>query len=273
MQFIHDEAIPAQEIDQTFKNASWRSLFWVVVIMASITAYVAIPKHGPTNPALVAVPGGATLFFAGLFLWHLRRNFSPRNWLVKASGAGLYVNLQSNVDVPPTEGAPRAIFIPAESVESITRVLEQRTLPARGGGRYKNNFTYFDIALRDAVPDALLVALAQIRRNPALRGDMGIRKNLHGAVRVENRYTIRLVWDWMTPREIAAEAWFGARYAIGERKTFNGPGWAKMDAAAQDTYIDTLWEWGEVQDAVQLKSVKDTVSERSAARDLAARLG
>ncbi len=272
MQFIDYDDIASSQITQTFKNASWRSLLWVVLITGVITAYTAIPKGSPTNPVLIAVPGLVTLFFFGLFLWHLRLGRNPRNWLVKASEQGLYINLQANVSVPPTKDAPSVVFLPKECITSIHRTQELRTLPARHG-RYKNTFTYFDLCLRDTLPEELLVALAQIRRNPAIRGAIGLRKDLQIAVRVEGPHTLRLVWDWMTPRELAAEEWFKTHYTVGEKKKFSGPGWDTIKADAKDAYIDTLWEWGDVQDAILQKSLKDTISERQAARELVDRLG
>lgn len=272
MQFIYDETIPAQQVTQTFKNASWRSLLWVVVIMAVITGYTAIPKGEPTNPILIAVPAFATLFFGGLFVWHLWRGANPRNWLLKATEDGLYINLQSNVGVPPTRDVPVAVFVPRDAIAGVTRVQEFRTLPARSG-HYKNTFAYFDFTLSEPLPEELLVALARIRRNPAIRGDTGIRRDIQGAVRVENRDTIRLVWDWMSPRELAAEAWLAKHYVVNKPDRFSAPGWETMDSERQDAYIDTLWEWGDVQDAVHLKSIKDAISERNAARILVDRLG
>jgi hypothetical protein len=272
MQFLSYDDIPPAQITQTFKNASWRSLLWVVVITGIITAYTAIPKGTPTNPALIAVPGLVTLFFAGLALWHFRLARNPRCWLLKGSEQGLYINLQSNVNVPPTEGAPAVLFVPAESVETVTRVHELRTLPTRHG-QYKNNFTYFDIELRETLPDDLLVALAAIRRNPAMRGSIGLRKDFYCAVRLENQHIVRLVWDWMTPREFQTEGWFRSAYEVGDMQELRGPRWDGMSNPDKDFYIDTLWEWGDVQDAVLQKSLKDTISERAAARELMDRLG
>ena len=272
MQLLAYDNIEPTQITQTFKNASWRSLLWVVVITGVITAYIAIPKGTPTNPALIAVPALVTLFFAGLALWHFRLARNPRCWLLKGSEQGLYINLQSNVNVPPTQDAHAVLFVPKESVDHITRVHELRTLPARHG-QYKNNFTYFDVRLGETIPDDVLVALAAIRRNPAIRGSMGLRKDLHCAVRLENQRAIRLVWDWMSPRELQTEAWFRSTYEIGDMQTLSGPGWDNMSNPEKDNYIDTLWEWGDVQDAVLQKSLKDTISERAAARALVERLG
>lgn len=267
----YDDIAPAS-ITQTFKNASWRSLLWVVLITGLITLYTAIPKGSPTSPVLIAVPGLVTLFFFGLFLWHLRLGRNPRNWLVKDSEQGLYINLQSNVAVPPSAAVPSVLFLPRESIISIHRTQEFRTLPTRHGS-YKNTFAYFDLCLRDPLPDEVLVTLARIRRNPAIRGAIGLRKDLHGAVRIEDSHTLRLVWDWMSPRELAAEAWFKTHYTVGSQAKFSSPGWNTLSDEEKDAYIDTLWEWGHVQDALLLKSVKDTVSERRAARELAERLG
>ncbi len=272
MQFLDYDSLVEQQVTHTFKNASWRSLAWVVLIMAVITAYVAIPKGEATNPVLVAVPAFATVFFMCLLLWHVRQCMNRRNWLVKATEQGLYLNLQSNVHVPLAKDVPAVAFIPDEAIASVTRVQENRIIPSRNG-QFKNTFAYFDVALHDAMPDTFLVTLAQIRRNPAIRGAVGVRKDMYAGVRVEDQHTIRLVWDWMTPRELGAEAWFKTRYALGEKRSFRAPGWSKMSPEEQDAYIDTLWEWGDVQDAVHLKSLKETISERKAALDLAARLG
>jgi hypothetical protein len=272
MQFLSYSDVPTDQISKTFKNASWRSLFWVVVIMGVVTAYTAIPKGEPTNPVLIAVPGMATLFFTLLFLWHLHKSRNPRCWLLKAAGDDLYVNLQSNVNVPPATAETEVLRLPAGSVAAIQRVHELRILPARNG-HYKNHFTYFDFRLHEPIPEDLLLTLARIRRNPAIRGSAGLTRDIYTAVRVRDQYTLRLVWDWMTPRELAAEAWFAARFPVEEKAKERGPGWDTLDKAARDRYIATLWEWGDVQDAILQKSMLETISERNAAMQLAEELG
>lgn len=272
MQLIHYNAIPKDQVIQTFKNASWRSLLWVVVIMGVVTAYTAIPKGEATNPVLIAVPGLATVFFFLLFLWHLHKSRNPRNWLVKATEDGLYINLQSNVNVPPTEGVSPVVFLPVSSITSMHRVHEVRKLPARHG-YYKNNFSYFDIVLDGPIPEELVVSLAQIRRNRAIRGAVGFSRDMYTAVRVKDRNTLRIVWDWMTPRELAAAEWFSDRYRVEDLEQTKGPDWESLSPDAQDDYIDMLWEWGDVQDATLQKSMKDTISERQAAIQLSDRLG
>lgn len=272
MQFLAYSEVPETGIGQVFKNAAWRGLLWVTVIMAVITAYTAIPKGEPTNPVLIAVPGTVTLLAGLLLLWRLRQALGRRNWLIKAADNGLFINLQSNTGAPLAEGAPEVFFVPREAIASISRVRELRTLPDRHG-RYKNHYTYFDIALRSPAPDQLLVGLAQIRRNPRLRSGIGIRRDIVGAVRLHDRHTIRLVWDWMAPRELAAAQWFEARYPSKPLEKVEAPGWENLSQAARETYIDTLWEWGHVQDAVHLSSLLHNTSPRKAAMDLADRLG
>lgn len=272
MQFFTYADVPDKHVTKTFKDAAWRSLLWVTVIMAVITGYTAIPKGEATNPVLIAVPFFATMFFGLLGLWRLQQCRNPRNWLVKATGDGLYLNLQPNITAPLATDAPSVFYVPNEAIRTVTRVQESRTLPERNG-QYKNHFTYFDLEVSETIPETLLVALAQIRRNPRLRGGIGIRRDLHGAVRVQGPFTLRLVWDWMTPRELAAEAWFGTRYTLEPLKKIKTPGWDKMTPEEQETYIDTLWEWGHVQDAVHLSSLTRTTSARAAANYLSDRLG
>jgi hypothetical protein len=272
MDFLAYRALPEKAVIQTFRNAAWRGLAWATVIMAAITAYTAIPKGEPTSPFLIAVPGMVTLLTGGLLLWRLRQATDRRNWLVKAAEDGLYLNLQSNTAIPPAKGAPEIFFIPGDAIVSIARRHELRTLPDRHG-HYKSLFSYFDIALRDPVPEDLLVALAQIRRNPALRNGMGIRRDLVGAVRVHDRHTLRLVWDWMSPREIPAARWFAQHYPEAPFKRLEEPGWDRMTPEQQATYIDTLWEWGHVQDAIHLSSLTRKTTQRRAANELADRLG
>jgi len=272
MQLLTYSEIPEDEIVQTFKNAAWRGLLWVAVIMAVITAYTAIPKGEPTNPVLIAIPGAVTVLSLLLLVWRLRQARNPRNWLLKAVDTGLYINLQANTAVPLAKDTPQVIFVPRDSVASITRVQELRTLPDRHG-HYKHHYGYFDVQLIDPLPEALLLGLAQIRRNPQLRGGVGIRRDFHAPVRINGPHTIRLVWDWMTPRELSAAQWFEGHYPVAPFKKIEEPGWEKMAKADQEIYIDTLWEWGHVQDAVHLSSLTRTTSERTAARYLADRLG
>ena len=149
---------------------------------------------------------------------------------------------------------------------------ELRKLPERHG-EYKMHFAYFDIALLEPVPEALLLALARIRRNPLLRGGTGIRRDFHCLVRIENAQTVRLVWDWMTPREDEAAKTFAAEYMLEPKRKFNGPKWSTLSSEEKERYIDTLWEWGHVEDAIHLSAMTRHTSARSASRYLADRLG
>lgn len=272
MRFLTYNEVPKDQITQTFKNAAWRGLLWVAVIMLVITAYVAIPKGEATNPILIAVPGAFTVFSMLLLGWRLRQAMDARNWLVKASASGLYINLQANTTAPLADGTPEVLFIPRALVTSIARVQELRTLPERHGS-YKHHFGYFDIALAEPLPETLLLGLAQIRRNPKLRGGVGIRRDFHAAVRIHDQHTLRLVWDWMSPRELAAAQWFERHYPAEPLRKFEGPGWDALSPEEREIYIDTLWEWGQVQDAVHLSSLTRKTSERTAAKYLADRLG
>ncbi|MCC6144758.1 MAG: hypothetical protein IT368_13205 [Candidatus Hydrogenedentes bacterium] len=264
--------LPQAEIRHTFKNVSWKSLAMVVLVMAAITGYTAIPKGEPTSPTYIAIPGLVTLLFSVLLLLRLFQCRSPRNWLVKLTETGVYVNLQSEITTPAATGAAEVLFIPREMVERVTRVRELRILPHRGG-QYKTHYAYFDIAVNEPLPESLLLALARIRRNPKLRGGTGIRRDFHSPVRIENAQTLRLVWDWMTPREDDAAKLFAVEYTLGPRRKFNGPTWSTLSPEEKDRYIDTLWEWGHVEDAVHLSTLVRNTSARTAARYLANRLG
>jgi hypothetical protein len=272
VQLLSYPEVPQAEVRHTFKNVSWKSLAMVVIVTAAITGYTAIPKGEPTSPIYIAIPGLVTVFFGVLLILRFFQCRSPRNWLVKLAEAGVYVNLQSEITTPTAAGVAEVLFIPRENVESITRVRELRVLPHRGG-QYKTHYAYFDIAVTEPLPEDLLLALARIRRNPVLRGGTGIRRDFHSPVRIENSQTLRLVWDWITPREDDAAKIFAAEYVLGPRRKFNGPTWSALSPEEKDRYIDTLWEWGHVEDAVHLSTLVRSTSARTAARYLADRLG
>lgn len=272
MQFLDYSMVPEKQVLCTFKNAAWRGVFWATIILAFVTAYTAIPKGEATNPIFIIVPGIATLLSGLVMVGRLRENLNRRNWLVKATNDGLYLNLQPNTAAPLVPQAPEVLFLPRPVIVSISRRHELRTLPDRHG-HYKTLLSYFDLELADPVPEALLVALAQIRRNPRLRHGLGIRRDAVGAIRVQDRHTIRLLWDWMSPRELRAAQWFAGQYPSEPFKQVEEPGWEKLTPEQQATYIDTLWEWGYVQDASHLSSMTRKVSQRKAILDLAERLG
>jgi hypothetical protein len=272
VQLLSNSEVPATEVRHTFRNVSWKSLAMVVIVTAAITGYTAIPKGEPTHLIYIAIPGLVTVFFGGLLILRFLQCRSPRNWLVKLAEAGIYVNLQSEITTPAAAGVAEVLFVPRDIVESITRVRELRILPHRGG-QYKTHYAYFDIAVTEPLPEALLLALARIRRNPVLRGGTGIRRDFHSPVRMENGQTLRLVWDWITPREDDAAKLFAAEYTLGPRRKFNGPIWSELSPEEKDRYIDTLWEWGHVEDAVHLSTLVRSTSARTAARYLADRLG
>lgn len=264
--------VPTAGIRQTFRNVSWKSLAMVVVVTAAITGYTAIPKGEPTSPIYIAIPGLVTLFFGVLLIQRMLQCRSPRNWLLMLADNGMYLNLQSEITTPAAAGVAEVLFIPRDAVESFTRVRELRVLPHRGG-QYKTHYAYFDIAVTEPLPEDLLLALARIRRNPVLRGGTGIRRDFHSPVRIENSHTLRLVWDWITPREDDAAKIFAAEYTLGPRRKFDGPTWSTLSPEEKDRYIDTLWEWGHVEDAVHLSTLVRSTSARTAARYLADRLG
>ena len=272
MRFLRYTDVARDGAVQTFKDATWRGIAWAMVILACVTAYTAIPKGEPTSPLIIAIPASATLLMGLLLLGRLRPTLSPRNWLVKASEEGLYLNLQSNPQAPLVAAAPEAMFIPAGTIASVNRVQELRTLPERHGS-YKNYYTYFDLELQEPVPETLLVALAQVRRNPALRRGIGIRSDFVGAIRIEGPTTIRLLWDWMTPRELEAARWFAARYPAEPFRKMEAPGWDALSGKEREDYIDTLWEYGYVEDAVHLSSMTRGTTKRVASRYLLERLG
>jgi hypothetical protein len=272
VQLLNYAEVPQAEVRHTSKNISWKSLAMVVVVTAAITGYTAIPKGEPTSPIYIAIPGLVTVFFGVLLILRFLQCRSPRNWLLKLSEAGLYVNLQSEITTPAAVGVAEVLFLPREIVESITGVRELRILPHRGG-QYKTHYAYFDIAVTEPLPEALLLALARIRRNPKLRGGTGIRRDFHSPVRIENGQTLRLVWDWMTPREDDAAKFFAREYPLGPKRRINGPNWSTLSPEEKDRYIDTLWEWGHVEDAVHLSTLVRNPSARTAARYLADRLG
>lgn len=240
--------------------------------MAGITGYTAIPKGEPTAAIFIAIPAMVTVFFTALLALRYLQSRNPRNWLVKLAEGGLYVNLQSEITTPAAPGVPEVFFIPRDTVETINRVRELRTLPQRHG-YHKTHYDYFDVVVGDDLPEALLVALAQIRRNPRLKSGTGIRRDFLGAVRLENARTLRLVWDWMTPREEEAAKIFATYYEVNTRRKFEAPNWDGLSPEERDRYIDTLWEWGHVEDAIQLSALTRNTSARTAARYLADRLG
>lgn len=259
-------------IRHTFQNVSWKGLAVVVLVMAAITGYTAIPKGEPTAVIFITIPALVTAFFAALLALRYYQSRNPRNWLLKLADEGVYVNLQSEITTPAASGVPEVFFISREDVVAVARVRELRTLPQRHG-HHKSHYDYFDLVVGHDLPEALLVALAQIRRNPRLKRGTGIRRDFLAAVRLEDARTLRLVWDWMTPREDEAAKIFATVYEVKPRRKINTPKWEGLSPEDRDRYIDTLWEWGHVEDAIQLSALTRKTSAQTAARYLADRLG
>ena len=173
MQLLSYAEVPTAEIRHTARNISWKSLAMVVVVMAAITGYTAIPKGESTSTIYIAIPGLVTIFFSLLLILRFLQCRSPRNWLVKLAETGIYVNLQSEITTPAAVGVAEALFIPRETVESITRVRELRILPHRGG-QYKTHYAYFDIAVTEPLPEALLLATTRFGRHDSRLMDESI---------------------------------------------------------------------------------------------------
>jgi len=265
MKLIPPDEIPKQGIRRIYRNYSWLGLLGVTAIMGAITAYVAIPKGTPTNPVLIVLPGLATLLFLVLTLLKLRVALRSSNWLLCEAEQGLYVNLRSymNYHLPPEDKT--VLFIPKEAVAAIGKTEEVR--------RSQDRFPHIDIYLQDAPPPEVREALYTERRREGATGFLGRGKHHDYPVRVIDPPAIRLVWDWIRPKEQRALDLLGETYPIAPDRTTQQPDWNTMNDEQKEAAIAELWETGHVDDAVRLYRQMHSMSERNARKQLRERFG
>jgi len=72
MTILPIDQAPEQGVTHAFRNRSWLPFLMVTLVMAGITAYVAIPKGDAGQAVYIAVPGFTTCVLAGMLAARLR---------------------------------------------------------------------------------------------------------------------------------------------------------------------------------------------------------
>ncbi len=257
MKFYRYDEVPAATIRKSYRNASWRALAGATLFMAAMTAYIALPKSGDTNPVFIAVPGLLTLFLAVLMLLRVREGAHKHNWLLHESDAGLYVNLRPAHNFHRKDELPCVLFIPKEEIGAIGHTVETWKLPDRNGTSIYH-WSYVDLYLAHEDTRALRERLRAERRLDTRN------RPANYPVRVTDPPAVRLMWDWIRPAEDAALRALGASYAVAPDRKIEHPPWDQMDEAKRETVIAELWEHGHLVEAHRITRIHYQLSARAA---------
>ncbi len=251
---------PETGVLHTFRNRSWLPFLMVTLVMAGITAYVAIPKGDASQPILVAVPGFTTLILALMLAARLRLTMGSRNWLLKTTERGLYINLRSCLNRHLPGESHRVLFIPAGEVAAVRKTLEQRHVPYRrtrvdGVASSRDRFSCIDIHLAHGDTEALRRVLREERRMPPPHGWIARRKHHDYPVRVIEPPGVRLTWEWIRPGEDIAIRLLAGQYEAAPDREEKLPRWETLDDAGKEGFILDLWERGHETDALRLLKI------------------
>lgn len=242
MKLYRYDEIPEKAIRRSYRHAGWRALAAAALFMGVITAYVALPKYGPTNPVLIAVPGSLTLLLGVLMLLRARAGAHKHNWILKESEAGLYVNLRPAHNLHLSDDDPCVLFVPTAEIGALGRSLETRELPDRNGPSIYH-WSYIDIYLTHDNTDEVVQRLRAERR---------LNQKRHAGVypvQVLDPPAVRLMWDWIRPAEDAAMRRLGEHWSVApDRKINHGP-WDDLSDATKAAVIAELWEQGHLLEA------------------------
>lgn len=265
MKLLRLREVPQREGDRLFRNASWRSLAMVVLLMAGITGYVAIPKPEPTDPVFIAVPAVATVLLLLLMAVRLAACLRPENWLLRIAPEGLYVHLRSYMNAHLPEESPTVLFLANHEVAGVCLRRENRSFPGRYGGTSLDRYAYVDLVVRFTRGAEDVASLAAVlREERRLPG----RKHHDYPVRLvppqeeDEPALVRLVWDQIRPHETAVATLLGERYTRYPDALSTPKHWDALDSAGKEALIAELWETGRVKDAEQLVRIEHKVGRR-----------
>jgi len=269
MTILPIDQAPEQGVTHAFRNRSWLPFLMVTLVMAGITAYVAIPKGDAGQAVYIAVPGFTTCVLAGMLAARLRRTLGPRNWFLHVTDQGLYVNLRSCLNGHLPKESHRVLFIPAEEVGAVCKTLEQRHVPYRrtradGVASSRDRYACIDLYLTHGDTDPLRQALRDERRAEVPPGFFRRRKHHDYPVRVIDPPGVRLTWEWIRPGEDTALRVLSERYETAPDQDVKHPRWESLDAPGKDAFILDLWEQGHETDALRLLKIHHQLRDRAA---------
>lgn len=241
---------------RVYRSAEWMSPAIIAVVMALITAFVALPKREPTPAPFVAVPAFATVMFTAWALRLARRAARPGNWRVIQAEEGLYIHLRAPAHLGLPEEGPTVVFLPAEEIAAVGRAVESRTVPTRRG-RMTYRTAYVDVYLRHDRMDALRAALRDERRR------LPARRTVEVPVRAIDPPGVRIAWEWIRPPERGALALLQAQYPAAPLRKDDAD-WEALDRPGRLALIDAVWEAGQAEEAHRLARTELGLDSRAA---------
>ncbi|MBI2424963.1 MAG: hypothetical protein HYV27_19205 [Candidatus Hydrogenedentes bacterium] len=255
------KTMPPHEIHHEFKNNSWRGFFYATLIFMAITAFIAAPKGGAENTELAVVPGAVTLFFASLGALRFRQYRLQNNWILRVTPSGLLVNLRSHHHYFFPDHTPCVLELDREEIAAIGKTQVSRTIPT-SHSEAREHHSYIDVYLHPGDLRDLQHAIRQERRIALEYPNRKIAP--HFTVQVVEPDCIRLLWEWIEPRENAALALFSKSYPLAPDRKEKRPKWDDLDAEGRRHFIRELWEGGNVKDTVRLIQAEHNLTPRQA---------
>lgn len=248
MRFLVLEDVPLDRAATVYRDASWRALGLVALIMTAVPMVIVWANpHDKNNVALVTFTGLVALFFFALFLHRFTQAVKRDNWLLAVAEEGLYLNFRHHRHRANGGGEPGAVLIPRNTIAAVGKTHETRQFEGRYS--HERHFAYIDIYLTHEDTAALRRALREERRR------MPAGKDLTCPVRLPVPGVVRILWDRVHPPENRAIQELAGNYTTMADRSVRYADWENLSDTEKQQVIDDLWETGHVEEAIRLHRV------------------
>jgi len=203
LRLLHLSDVPASPPDRLFRQSRTRALAAVALVLAASIGSTVLgwQRHAPLLFYL------AVVFLTSLIVLQrlVTARFRPTNWMVRATGDGLYIQLRSylNYHFPDR---PTVVLIPYGAIRSARAIRGRRELPDPDSTRYQNSttiqrFRSVRLELTGDVSPLTRALDEEIRRAVGKSRADGLRTRYHHVpVRMASPTTLELEWA-VVPRE------------------------------------------------------------------------
>ena len=241
--------VPLERATQVYRDASWRALGLVVLIMSALPMVIVWANpYEKNNIALVAFTAAVALFCFILFLRQFIRAMRKHHWLLAQAEEGLYLNLlHHHRQTQETGKASGALFIPRAMIAAVGKTHESRRFEGRYG--HERHFAYIDLYLTLEDTGELRAALRRERRKLPHARDFKCH------VRLPAPGVVRLLWDRVYPPENTAIELLARDYATMADRSVKYADWARLSKEEKALVVHDLWETGHVEEAVRLHRI------------------
>ena len=198
MELMRLADVPSGEPHHVYRHSPARALLLAGGALAALVLLLAL-GWWRQNPLVYYAAG-----VVGLGVLIMRRNvlarLRPSNWLVRASGEGLFIQFRSHLNWHFPSDDPTVVFVPYQELRSARGVRETSTLPSSdaGGGVVTRRRRLVELELTDDAPElARALDAERVRRAPKEARWYGrsSRRYHHHPVRMVSPRRMQIEWS------------------------------------------------------------------------------